>query len=134
MGGWLDHQRDCQWRGEGKRGLGAPFLTGWGGVGTLTCLGNEAECGQGQEGEERKGLHGVSQSLRSVCCWDSAGLFPSASSTIYTLWAVPWRPGWGRLVMVRVGHRGICQSYLGVIRPRSIGQTPKDVVVGAGAA
>lgn len=31
-------------------------------------------------------------------------------------------------------HRGICQGYLGVIRPSSVGQTPKDVVAGAVAA
>lgn len=32
------------------------------------------------------------------------------------------------------GARGVCQGYLGVIRPSSAGQTPKDVVVGAAAA
>lgn len=32
------------------------------------------------------------------------------------------------------GARSVCQGYLGVIRPSSAGQTPKDVVVGAAAA
>lgn len=49
------------------------------------------------------------------------GLPPPACSPVYTPGCAP-------------GAGGVCQGYLGVIRPSSAGQTPKDVVVGATAA
>lgn len=90
-------------------------------AGALTCPTSEAERGQGQQGEEHKGFHGVSGSG----CVDSASLLLPASSTV--LYPLGCAPEAG----VRAGHRGACQGCLGLIRLSSVGQTPKEVVVGA---
>lgn len=90
-------------------------------AGALTCPTSEAERGQGQQGEEHGGSHGVSGSG----CVDSASLLlPASSAVLYSLGCAP-EAG------VPAGHGGACQGCLGLIRLSSVGQTPKEVVVGA---
>ena len=98
-----------------------PWAGSGAGVGALTCPTSEAECGQGQQGEEHGGSHGVSVSG----CVDLASLLlPASSAVLYSLGCAP-EAG------VRAGHGGVCQGCLGLICLSSVGQTPKEVVVGA---
>ena len=58
----------------------------------LTCPTSEAERGQGQQGEEHEGSHGVSGSG----CVDSASLLlPASSAVLYS--GLPQRQGCGRV-------------------------------------
>lgn len=59
-------------------------------MGALTCWASwaEAEHGQGQQGEDRQGPHGVAVSGRPGCCWTSAGL-PLPPAPFYTLGCAP---------------------------------------------
>lgn len=109
--------------------MSAPLLAGWPARG-LTCLAGAAECGQGQQGEEHAGLHGVS-GWRWVCCSDGA----VSASRQHPLYSGPCPGGQGGPPDHGAGgSQGTLPGLFGVIRPRSIGQTPKDVVVGTRAA
>lgn len=91
--------------------------------GGLTCLASEAECGQGQQGEEHAGPHGASEVALGLLLRVRCSHQPPAPFIL----SGPCPGGQG-------GPQGTLPGPFGVIRPRSIGQTPKDVVVGTRAA
>lgn len=57
----------------------------------LTRLASEAECGQGQQGEEHAGPHGVSEVALRLLLGLRCSHQPPAP---FILWDLPWRPGW----------------------------------------
>ena len=103
--------------------LPLPAPMGWVCVGQGTHLPDQR--GRAWPGPAGRGARGL-----SWCVWQRLrGLGQSASPGLqrcFILWAAP-EAG------VRAGHGGACQGCLGLIRLSSVGQTPKEVVVGAAA-